>query len=74
MPSEDEEVKHLLTIARTVVQAGVDQLQKADLSKDDPEIVVAKIYIAMEIAAMLLEQDFANTVYGFTPIDKSKLN
>lgn len=70
----DREAQHLIAIARTVIEAGVNELNRAD--PNEPEVTVARIYIAMEIAAMMLEQELAECLVmgDLTPPDKSKLN
>lgn len=78
--SDEEPGGFLLAMAAVVLDAGVDQLKKADLATEDLRQVVGRIYAAMEITYIALEQEYdldrriGEELFGSAPVDKSKLN
>lgn len=78
--SDKEPGDFLVAMAEVVLDAGVEQLKKADLATEDLRQVVGRIYAAMEITYIALEAEYeldqliANDLFGAAPADKSKLN
>ena len=65
----------MIAIAEVVLCVGVEQLKQSDVANEDPRLIVARIYAAMEMAAMALEEEFSAQLHGVSaPMDKSKLN
>jgi hypothetical protein len=56
-PAKGEIPEAVLVLAYEMLVAGVDQLKLYDPEKENPMDAVARIYTAMEIARVLLENE-----------------
>jgi hypothetical protein len=56
-PAKSEITQAVLMLAYEMLVAGVDQLKLYDPEKENPMEAVARIYTAMEIARVLLENE-----------------
>jgi hypothetical protein len=56
-PAKGEIPEAVLVLAYEMLTAGVDQLKLYDPEKENPMDAVARIYAAMEIARVLLENE-----------------
>ena len=58
-PAKGEIPQAVLVMAYEMLAAGVDQLEQYDPKKENPMMAVARIYAAMEVARVVLENEMA---------------